>query len=152
MVKIDDTDRKILKILDENSRSTYTDIAQEVGVSEATVRNRVHCLEKHNIIKKYTVEFNPKDIGYDMVCILGLDVKPQYLLEAVDQIRDFDEVRWAAKSTGDHMVMAEIWARDTEELSKLISEKIGKIEGVMDMKPAILLEKKDKKSVSINPK
>ncbi len=150
MVRLDDTDRKILTILEKNSRSHYTDIAERLGVSEATVRNRIHCLEKNDVIKKYTIDFNPREIGFNMVCIIGLDVEPRYLLEAVDEIRDIEEVKWAAKSTGDHMVMAEIWAVDAEKLSRIISEKIGKIEGVTDMRPAILLEKKNKQPVDIN--
>lgn len=150
MVRLDDTDRKILKILEKNSRSHYTDIAERLGVSEATVRNRIHCLEKNDVIKKYTIDFNPREIGFTMVCIIGLDVEPRYLLEAVDEIRDIEEVKWAAKSTGDHMIMAEIWAIDAEKLSRIISEKIGKIEGVTDMRPAILLEKKNKQPVDIN--
>jgi len=146
MAKIDEIDKKILELLEENSRMHYTDMASELDVSEATIRNRVKCLENNDIIKKYTIEINPRDIGYKIVTMLGVDVEPQNLLEAVDKIRDVEQVRWAAKSSGDHMIMAEIWTKDAEQLSSIISEKIGKIEGVRDMRPAILLEKKDKKN------
>ncbi|MGM0511054.1 MAG: Lrp/AsnC family transcriptional regulator [Thermoplasmatota archaeon] len=146
MVKIDDTDKKILELLEQNSRMHYTEIAEKLDVSEATVRNRVRCMEENDIIKKYTIDINPRDIGYNIVTMLGIDVEPQNLLEAVGKIREVDQVRWAAKSSGDHMIMAELWTENAEELSEIISEKIGKIEGVRDMKPAILLEKKDKKN------
>jgi Lrp/AsnC family transcriptional regulator for asnA, asnC and gidA len=46
-----------------------------------------------------------------------------------------------ATSTGDHMIMAEIWASDGKELSKTLSEKIGAIEGVKKFCPSIILEK-----------
>ncbi len=145
MVKIDETDRKILSILKENARKHFTDIADEIDVSEATVRNRIKCLERNGVIKKYTIDLNPKEIGYNMVAILGLDVTPENLLNSVNEIRDIDEVKWAAKSTGDHMIMAEVWAEDGESLSRVISKKIGNIDGVKDIRPAILLEKKDEK-------
>lgn len=143
MANIDDTDKRILEILQKNSRTPFTEIAEQLDLSEATIRNRVKCLEKNDVIKKYTIDIYPKELGYEMVTILGLDVEPQNLLEAVDHLRGIDGVKWAAKSSGDHMIMTEIWAKDGEELSKIISEDIGKIEGVRDIKPAILLEKKN---------
>jgi len=145
MAKIDETDKKILSILKENARKHFTDIAQQLDVSEATVRNRVKCLERNGVIKKYTIDLNPKEIGYNMVAILGLDVSPENLLSSVNELRDIEEVKWAAKSTGDHMIMTEVWAEDGECLSKVISKKIGKIDGVKDIRPAILLEKKEEK-------
>ncbi|MFP4050111.1 MAG: Lrp/AsnC family transcriptional regulator [Thermoplasmata archaeon] len=145
MAKIDETDRKILSILRKNARKHFTDIAEEMGVSEATVRNRIKCLERNDVIKKYTVDINPKELGFDMVAIIGLNVTPEYLLSSVNELRDIEEVKWAAKSTGDHMIMAEVWAEDGEGLSRVISKKIGNIEGIKDVRPAILLEKKEEK-------
>jgi len=51
------------------------------------------------------------------------------------------EARYVAISTGDHMIMIEIWTRDGKELSRIISEKIGTIEGVRKICPSIILEK-----------
>ncbi len=144
MVEIDETDRGILDLLKRNSRRPFTEIAEKLDVSEGTVRKRVRCLEEEGVIKGYTLEIDPAELGYDFVTILGVDVDPKYLLDIVDKVREIEEVRWAAKSTGDHMIMTEIWAKETEDLSRIISEKIGKLEGVVDMKPAILLEKRNK--------
>ena len=44
-------------------------------------------------------------------------------------------------TSGDHMIMTEVWAKDGEDLSDIISNKIGKIEGVTKVCPAIILEK-----------
>ena len=145
MVKTDDTDREILKILEKNSRKPFTEIGNELGVSEATVRNRVRAMEEKGVINKYTLDIDPKSLGYGMVTIIGLDVEPKDMLNAVDELCSIEGVRWVAKSTGDHMIMTEIWTKNGEELSKVIGEKMGSIEGLKDIKPAILLEKKSKK-------
>ncbi|MFW6038728.1 MAG: Lrp/AsnC family transcriptional regulator [Candidatus Saliniplasma sp.] len=144
MANIDDIDRRILKILENNSRTPFTEIANVLDISEATVRNRVRALEDDGVIDKFTIDVDPKSLGYGMVTIIGLDVEPQNLLTAVERLSDIQEVRWVAKSTGDHMIMTEVWTKDGEELSKIISEKMGTIEGLKDIKPAILLERKDK--------
>lgn len=52
---LDETDRHILHVLQNNARATITDIANEVGVSGNTVRNRIEQLEEQGIIKGYSV-------------------------------------------------------------------------------------------------
>lgn len=55
---MDSTDEKILDVLKESGRKSYTDIAEEIGVSEGTVRNRVQTLVDNGVIEKFTVEVN----------------------------------------------------------------------------------------------
>ena len=138
---MDEKDRKIIEALRENSRTPFTEIAQKLGVSESTIRNRVQALENDGVIKKYTILVDPSKMGYNTVSIVGLDVEPSMFLEAAKSMAEIDEVQYVATSTGDHMIMSEIWTRDGRELSLLISEKIGKIKGVHRICPAIILEK-----------
>jgi len=50
-------------------------------------------------------------------------------------------LKCVATSTGDHMIMTEVWTRNGLELTRLISDKIGKIDGVKRICPALILEK-----------
>lgn len=75
------------------------------------------------------------------MAIVGVDVDPPRLLEAAQKLCEITETRYVATSTGDHMIMTEIWTKDGRELTKIISEKIGTIEGVKKICPAIVLEK-----------
>ncbi len=137
---MDEKDIQIINILRENARMPYAEIAKLLNVTEATVRKRVKNLEKNGVIKKYTIEVDPAKLGYSTITILGLDVEPQYLLEAAHKIAELDEVKKVATSSGDHMIMAEIWTKNTSELFEVISKKIAKIKGVKKLCPAILLE------------
>ncbi len=138
---MDEKDLKIIELLQENSRISYTEIAKILGVTETTVRKRIAELEKKGVIKKYTIEVDPYKLGFKNVTILGMDVEPKYLLEAAKKLAEMPEARWVATSTGDHMIMAEIWAKDGEELFNLITKKISKIKGVKDLCPAIIMER-----------
>ncbi len=138
---MDDKDAKILEMLIENARISYTEIAGRLNISEGTARKRIEKLEKDGIIRKYTIDVDPGKLGYSTVVLLGMDAEPKHFLSAARELSKLDCVRWVYTSTGDHMIMAEIWAKNTEELSRIISEKISKIEGVMDLCPAILMEK-----------
>ena len=138
---MDDKDKKIIELLMENARMPFTEIAKKLGVTETTVRKRVEEMEKKGIIKKYTIEVNPEKLGYRTVTILGMDVEPRYLLEAAKKLAELEETQWVATSTGDHMLMCEIWAKDAEDLMKILTNKVGKIKGVKDLCPAIIMER-----------
>ena len=60
MKKIDETDKKLISILMENSRKSFKDIAKELGMSVITVRKRVQKLVDEGIIKKFTITLNPE--------------------------------------------------------------------------------------------
>lgn len=138
---VDDVDRKILEILEEDSRRAFTDIADHLNVSEATIRNRVRAMEEKGVIKKYTIEVEPSELGYDTVAIIGIDIEPENLLEVSNILSDYERVKFVATSAGDHMIMFEVWAEGNKDLGKFISEEIGEIEGVKNICPAIILEK-----------
>jgi len=52
-----------------------------------------------------------------------------------------DEVKSVVTSTGDHMIMAEVWAHDNRELTEIVTQRIGKLDGVTRVCPAIILER-----------
>lgn len=141
MPEFDKLNLKILKMLQEDGRLPFTEMAQKLKLSESTIRKRVQALKEKGVIKKFTIEVDPFRIGMRTVAIVGVDVDPTKLLEAAQKLCEIKEVRSVATSTGDHMIMTEIWARDGRELTKLISEKVGSIEGVKKICPAIILEK-----------
>ena len=138
---IDEKDKKILKMLTKNARIPYTKIAKEIGLSEGAIRKRVETLEKNGVIKKYVALVDPKKVGYNSMTILGLDVEPTKLLSIANEVAKIKEARSVYISTGDHMIMAEIWARDGKELSEILAKRVGRIEGIKRMCPAIILEK-----------
>lgn len=137
----DEKDLKIIDILRRDARTPFTEIARRLHVSEATVRKRVDTLEKMGIIKGYTIVVDPAKMGYGTVALVGINTNPDMFLSVAEKLTEFEEVRFVATSTGDHMIMAEVWTRNGKELSSLISEKIGKLEGITHIRPAIILEK-----------
>jgi Lrp/AsnC family transcriptional regulator for asnA, asnC and gidA len=141
IAEIDELDLKILKLLEEDGRLAFMDIAKKLRLSESTIRKRIQALKDNGVIKRFTVEIDPAKIGLNTVAIVGIDVDPPKLLEVAQKLCEFKEIRCVATSTGDHMIMTEIWTKDGRELTRLISEKIGPIEGVKKICPAIILEK-----------
>ncbi|MBS7638576.1 Lrp/AsnC family transcriptional regulator [Candidatus Bathyarchaeota archaeon] len=138
---VDQTDLKILSLLEADSSTPFTEIARMLGLSESTVRKRVASMKEEGVIRKFTIILEPSRVGYNTVAIVGIDVEPSKLLEAAQRLAEIPETRYVATSTGDHMIMTEIWARDGRELSRIISEKIGGIDGIRRICPSIVLER-----------
>jgi len=136
---MDKRDEKIIELLMDNSRISFTTIAEELGISETAVRKRMKKLEESGIIKAYTLLVDPFLIGYDGVALVGIDTAPHKLLEVFEKIKHIKEVRYAALSSGDHMIVFEVWCKTKKELKSLL-KNIERIDGITRVCPAILLK------------
>jgi Lrp/AsnC family transcriptional regulator for asnA, asnC and gidA len=141
MSALDEKDAKIIEMFEEDGRKPLKEIAEKLKVSEAAVRKRVQALVRNGVIKKFTIKLDHAKIGMNTVAIVGIDTDPTKLLELAQKLCDLKEIKCVATSSGDHMIMLEIWTRDGRELRKLISERIETLEGVKRICPALILEK-----------
>ena len=138
MVRISNIE--LLRILRENSRMPYLEIARILGVSETAVRKRVKRLLEEGVIRRFTVEIDPKKVGYQVVAMIGLDTKPEALISVLEMLKELENVQNLYSSSGDHMIMMECWFKDYNELSRFI-KSLEEIEGITRICPAIILEK-----------
>lgn len=138
---LDERDRIIIDMLTKDARTPFTEIAKVLGVSETAVRKRVKALEEAGVIKQYTIVVDPSKLGYNLVSLTGIDTLPEKIFEVAQKLKNFDFVKKVYLTSGDHMIMTEIWARNGEDLSDIISNKLGKVNGVTKVCPSIILEK-----------
>ncbi len=123
---LDELDRRIIEILMKDARTPYTDIAKQLGVSEATIRKRVSKLIKGGVIKRFTVEIGESG----MKAIVLVKVKQGYNIPDVARtISKIKDVVKACEVTGEYDVVVEIASPDTISLNQSIEEIRG-IEGV----------------------
>ncbi len=136
---LDEKDLRIVQILLERGRASYTDIARELGVSDVAVIKRIRKLEQIGVIKGYRAVVDPKKLGYSAVSITGIDVEPEHLFTVINTLKNKEYVKYLALTTGDHSVMMVIWARNGSELGR-IHKEISKLDGVKRVCPAIILD------------
>jgi Lrp/AsnC family transcriptional regulator for asnA, asnC and gidA len=140
-MEIDALDAKILRFLQRDGRASFIEIAEKLNLNESTIRKRVIRLKEKKVIKNFTVNLDPARMGFTSIAVVGIDAEPVKLIEIAEKLAEIPETVHVATSTGDHMIMTEVWAKDGKELTKVISEKIGSIEGVKKICPSIILEK-----------
>jgi len=138
MVRI--SDFTLVKLLMENARTPYVEIAEKLGVSEAAVRKRIKRLEGFGVIKGYTIDVDPKKLGYEVSAIIGLDMGPEYLLKVMEELKNKEEVMKLYLTSGDHMLVVECWFKSSQELSSFV-KSLESREGVRRVCPAIVLER-----------
>jgi Lrp/AsnC family transcriptional regulator for asnA, asnC and gidA len=96
-MKIDETNLKILKILEKDGRKSFTEIAKELGISDAAIHIRVKKMIKKGIIKKFTININDEILGHNINGFLLLNVVPgnlnsvtQKLMENINVIEVYE--------------------------------------------------------------
>jgi Lrp/AsnC family transcriptional regulator for asnA, asnC and gidA len=128
-VELDDVDRKIIALLQEDGRRPASDIARLIGTSVQTVSNRVERLLDNAVIDVMAI-LNPPSIGYEKDAIICLRVR-QGLLESVgDQLANLDHVSYVGFLTGSFDIMIEVYIEDDEHLFRFLAEDLARIDGI----------------------
>ncbi len=136
---IDKKDAVILHELSSNSRIPIVKIANTLSISDVAVKRRLVKLEESGIIKKYTFIANNKKLGYNIVALIGINTYPDKLLDAIKVIKERDNVTFIALTSGDHNLIVEMWAENSEKLSKDV-EELRSVPGVSGVYPSMLLD------------
>ncbi|MBT8308320.1 MAG: AsnC family transcriptional regulator, partial [Maribacter sp.] len=79
--KLDDIDHQILKILIENTRTAYTDIAKKLSISAGTVHLRVRKIEEAGLICGSSLLLDYEKLGYGFVAFVGVYLKKAYQIK-----------------------------------------------------------------------
>ena len=72
---LDELDQKIIRLLIENARISYSDIGEETGISRVAVKARIQALEKRGVIEEYTTIINPQKISGAVSCYFEIETK-----------------------------------------------------------------------------
>ena len=126
---LDETDRRILSVLQRDARTSMRKISKEVGVSLGTVSNRVRKLEGTGVIRGYTVLLDPEKIGWDLNVVIGLRIQKGRLIEIQEKIAKDSRVYGVYDVTGDFDSMVIARARDRSDLDDL-SKNVMSVDGV----------------------
>ena len=128
---MDEIDKKIIKILSENSRISNSEISKQVFLSIPAVGERIKKLEEKNIIEKYTIRTNRNQLGYKLLAIIFVNIDDtEKIKEFREKITEMEEVIECLHMAGEYDYLLKILVRDTEELEDFLSNKMKSIKGV----------------------
>ncbi len=152
---LDELDLKILKLLTKNARMSITEIAQHVGKPRSTVNARIEKLMRLGIIKGYTAVIDPRDLGYKICAYVFVSVRRggqatvggkslqialcERILEDTSKRSDLPWVEEANIVTGPFDIVLKVWAKDINQLTKLLIEYMPSLPSVEKTETHIVL-------------
>ena len=124
---MDETNRAIVRLLQIDGRRAYADIAKEVGLSEAAVRQRVRRLLDTGVIQIVAVT-DQIQMGYPRAAMVAINVDGE-LQACADLISKIEEVDYLVSTAGGIDFFAEVYASDDDHLLAILN-RIRSIPGV----------------------
>jgi Lrp/AsnC family transcriptional regulator for asnA, asnC and gidA len=141
MDRIDDLDLKILSELSRDASISVPKLSKKVNINASVVYSRIKRLIKRGLIKRFTVIINDEALGLNVKALTGINMDSKLRDNVLNELFKIPEVREVSEVTGRFDVLVTMNARSLDEMHQLISEKVGRIEGVQKTETFIEMRK-----------
>jgi len=139
---MDQTDRHIIEILQENGRITNNELAARIGLTTTPTMERVKRLERDGVIKGYTAWIDREKVGKGLTvfCSIKLTVhQMQEIEEFKEHIAGIPEILACYNITGEYDYLLHVVVKDTGAYEELMRTKLTRIPGVEQIYTGIVL-------------
>ena len=138
---LDELDQKIVRLLIQNARMSYSEIGQQTGISRVAVKMRVQALEQKGVIEEYTTIINPQKISGAVSCYFEIETRPHALMEVAEILRQNDTITQIYRVTGKSRLHVHAVASSSEEMEALLYGTIDKLPGVLECTNNVILSR-----------
>jgi len=142
--KPDNIDLKILSELSNDSSLSVPHLSKKINVNSSVVYSRIKRLIKRKLIERFTIEINNKELGYAVKSLTGINMDSKKRDNIIEELFKINEVREISEVTGRFDILVTMYARNLEDMHQLVSEQIGKIQGIMSSESFIEMKTQTK--------
>ncbi len=135
---------KILSELSNDASISVPKLAEKINTNSSVVYSRIKRLQKQKLIKKFTIDVNDKELGYGVKSVTGINTDSKERDNIIEKLFSIDGVREISEVTGRFDIMVTMYAKNLNEMHKVVSEKIGKIEGILGSESFIEMKRRAK--------
>jgi Lrp/AsnC family transcriptional regulator for asnA, asnC and gidA len=137
---VDEIDRGIIYYLQYDGRTPYTKIAEELGITETTVRRRVKQLIDDGIMQIVGVVVEPQKLDWNELALINVQVQLDQIESVVAQIACFPEVTYLVQTAGEYDLFFEVFCKDREHFLEFFNERLVKIPGIVRIQSSLILK------------
>ena len=119
---MDDSDRKILKLLQENARTSLKTIAEKTFLSSPAVSSRIERMEREGIILGYEAQVDPIKLGYHILAFINLNVLPEDKPKFYAYANGVPNILECSCVTGDYSMLMKVAFPSTRELDIFVGQ------------------------------
>jgi len=136
---VDDIDRAIISHLQYDGRAPYTKIAEELEITEGSVRRRVKRLVDNGVMQIVAI-VEPQELGWNEAGMIGITVRADRIQEVADAIAQLPEVSYLFQAAGEFDLFAEVYCKDREHFVSFLNNKLQKVPGVERTQSFLILK------------
>ena len=138
---LDGLDRKIVQLLIENARISYSDIGEKIGISRVAVKARIQALEQKGVIEEYTTVINPQKISGAVSCYFEIETTPDSLSKVTEILNRHDTVTQIYRVTGKDKLHVHAVAASGEEMETFLHTVVDTLPGVLSCSCNMILSR-----------
>jgi Transcriptional regulators len=131
-------DKRIIEHLQSDGRRPFTQIAADLGVSEAAVRARTNRLIERGILQVVGVT-DPLKLGFHQMAMVGIRCESSKLISVAEHLAAMPEVDYVVITAGSYDLLIETVCEDNEALLVFLAERLRAIDGVRDTETFVYL-------------
>jgi Lrp/AsnC family transcriptional regulator for asnA, asnC and gidA len=136
----DELDRRIIRCLSEDGRASYTQIAEWLKVTPATIRNRLNRLLEVKVIRHFKPVLDMKLYDLDISALFMINVEASKMTEqVVTELQGFSEISQISILTGNPSIVCTVYTKNMDEFSVLLAS-ITQIDGIKNIKTNFILK------------
>lgn len=144
MAKVDDLDLTILSELSNDAGISVPKLSKKIKVNPSVVYSRIKRLIKRKLIERFTIVVNDVELGYSVKSLTGINMDSKKRDNVIDELFKIDGVREIAEVTGRFDILVTMYAKSLDEMHRLVSERIGKIDGILSSESFIEMKTRTK--------
>ena len=130
MTKVDDLDMISLSQLSQDANISVPRISKKINVTSSVVYSRIKRLIKRKLIERFTIVVNDRELGYTVKSLTGINMDSKMRDNVIQELMKIPEVREISEVTGRFDIIVTMYAKNLDEMHRLISERLGRIQGV----------------------
>ena len=141
---MDKIDQKILSELTDDSSISIPKLSEKINVNSSVVYSRIKRLVKKKLIERFTIEINNKELGFGVKSITGINMDSKQRDNVIQELFKIQGVREVSEVTGRFDILVTMYAENLGEMYRIVSDNIGKIEGVISSESFIEMKTRKK--------
>ena len=141
---MDKIDQKILSELTNDSSISIPRLSKKINVNSSVVYSRIKRLVKKKLIKRFTIEINDKELGFGVKSLTGINMDSKQRDNVIQELFKIPGVREVSEVTGRFDILVTMYAENLGEMYRIVSDNIGKIEGVISSESFIEMKTRKK--------
>jgi len=135
---LDKVDHKILSLLLEDGRASFSTIASDVKLTDVAIKKRIERLKRRGIINSITADLNLKALGYENPVFVQIRSELSKNRDVIKKLKELDYVLELYQVLGEYNIFAKLVVPDLDSAEKFV-ERLGSMDGVLDIKTLVVI-------------